>query len=124
MARDQIRGTAIRFFVIALSASANAAEVRAVYSPAQYLKNFALSVCLSEAYKSDELVKDSRAAAGAYLELGSLPFEAYEDVAALGRTFLARDYRGISGQPLMLMKCIDFFHSQELDRLTQRYIKK
>ncbi|HEY1545433.1 MAG TPA: T6SS amidase immunity protein Tai4 family protein [Xanthobacteraceae bacterium] len=116
--------TAILFFVVSFTAGASAADVRAAYSPAQYLKNFALSVCISEGYKSDEVVNDSRAAAGGYLELGSFPFEAYEDVATLGRTFLAKEYRGVSGQHLTLMKCIDFFHSQELDQLTKRYIKK
>jgi hypothetical protein len=59
------------------------------YSPGEYLKNFALSVCISDGYKSDEVVKDSLAAAGGYLELGSFPIEAYEEAAALGKKFLA-----------------------------------
>jgi hypothetical protein len=107
-----------------LPAGAKDAHVRVEYSPIQYLKNFALSTCIAGGYKSDDVVKDSNAAAGGYLELGSFPFEAYEEAASLGKTFLAKDYQGKSGEQLTLMKCIDFFHSKELDRLARRYGKK
>jgi len=69
-------------------------------------------------------VKDSLAAAGAYSELGSLPFEAYEAAETLAKQFLAKKYNSISGEQLTLMKCIDFFHSKELDRLVRRYYGK
>jgi Type VI secretion system (T6SS), amidase immunity protein len=106
-----------------LLADAEVAAVRVPYSPIQYLKNFALSTCIADGYKSDEVVKDSSAAAGGYLELGRLPFEAYEEAAALGKKFLAKDYQSISGDKLTLMKCIDFFHSKELDQLAKKYGK-
>jgi hypothetical protein len=107
-----------------LLADGEAADVRVEYSPIQYLKNFALSTCIADGYKSDEVVKDGSAAAGGYLELGSFPFEAYEEVASLGRKFLAKEYLSISGEKLTLMKCIDFFHSKELDQLAKKYGKK
>lgn len=97
---------------------------RHAYSPAQYLKNFALSACIAEGYGAEEVKKDGNAAAGGYLELGSLPFAAHEEAAALGKRFLARDYRGKSGEKLTLMKCIDLFHSEELDRLARKYGKR
>jgi Type VI secretion system (T6SS), amidase immunity protein len=115
---------AIAFLLASLPADAKDANTRVGYSPIQYLKNFALSTCIADGYKSDDVVKDSTAAAGGYLELGSFPFEAYEQTAALGKTFLAKDYQGKSGEQLTLMKCIDFFHSKELDRLAKRYGKK
>ena len=114
----------IAFLLASLPADAKDASVRVEYSPIQYLKNFALSTCIADGYKSDDVVKDSTAAAGGYLELGSFPFEAYEAAAALGKTFLAKDYQGKSDEQLILVKCIDFFHSKELDRLAKRYSKK
>jgi hypothetical protein len=115
---------AIAFLVVPLLADAKVANVRVEYSPIQYLKNFALSTCIADGYKSDEVVKDSSAAAGGYLELGRFPFEAYEAAALLGKKFLAKDYQSISGEQLTLMKCIDFFHSKELDQLARKYGKK
>jgi hypothetical protein len=116
---------AIAFLVVLpLLADAKAAEVRVAYSPIQYLKNFALSTCIADGYKSDEVAKDSSAAAGGYLELGRFPFEAYEEAALLGKKFLAKDYQGKSGEQLTLMKCIDFFHSKELDQMARKYGKK
>jgi len=99
-------------------------EVRVAYSPVEYLKNFALSVCLSDGYTAKDVVKDSLAAAGAYSELGSLPFEAYENTETLAKQFLAKNYNSISGEQLTLMKCIDLFHSKELDRLARKYYGK
>jgi Type VI secretion system (T6SS), amidase immunity protein len=115
---------AVALLLAPLPAGAKDAHTRVEYSPIQYLKNFALSTCIADGFTSDDVVKDSTAAAGGYLELGSFPFEAYEAAAALGKTFLAKDYQGKSGEQLTLMKCIDLFHSKELDRLAKRYGKK
>jgi hypothetical protein len=115
---------AIAFLLAPLVADAKVDQARVEYSPIQYLKNFALSACIADGYKSDEVVKDSRAAAGGYLELGSFPFDAYEAAASLGKTFLAKDYQGKSGEQITLMKCIDLFHSKELDRLAKKYGKR
>ena len=67
------------------------------YSAAEYLKNFALSVCISHGYQSDEVVKDSSAAAGGYFQRGSLPIEAYEEAEALAKGFLSKEYVGMHG---------------------------
>ena len=114
----------IAFLAAPLVVDAKDANVRVEYSPAQYLKNFALSACIADGYKSDEVMKDSKAAAGGYLELGSLPYEAHEAATLLGRKFLAKEYRSVSGEKLILMKCIDFFHSRELEQLAKKYSKK
>lgn len=94
------------------------------YSAAENLRNFALSVCISDGYQSEEVVKDSRAAAGGYLELGGFPIEAYEEAASLGKKFLAKDYRGKRGEKLTLMKCIDLIHSKELEQIIRKYSKQ
>jgi hypothetical protein len=119
------RAVAVAAFLFApLLAGAGAADARVEYSPTQYLKNFALSVCIADGYRSTEVVHDGLAAAGGYLELGSLPFEAYEEAESLGKQFLAKEYKSPSGEQLTLMKCIDFFHSKELDELARKYYKK
>jgi hypothetical protein len=107
-----------------LVAAADDDPGRVHYSPVQYLKNFALSACIAEGYSDGEVKKDANAAAGGYLELGHFAFEAYEEAAALGKTFLAKQYRGKHGEKLTLMKCIDLFHSPELDRLAKKYSGK
>lgn len=58
------------FLVMPSIVDAEDTGIRVKYSAAEYLKNFALSVCISDGYKSDEVVKDSLHAAGGYLELG------------------------------------------------------
>jgi hypothetical protein len=124
------KGVAAIAFLVALLlvdakvVDAMAANARVEYSASQYLKNFALSACIAQAYKSDEVVKDSRAAADGYLQLGSFPYEAHEEAAALARKFLAKDYQSYSGAKLVLMKCIDLFNSKELDRLAKKYLRK
>ena len=114
----------VTLIVASMPARANAGEARVAYSPVQYLKNFALSVCISDGYASKDLVKDSLAAAGAYSELGSLPFEAYENAETLAKQLLTKTYTSKSGEQLTLMKCIDLFHSKELDRLARTYVGK
>jgi Type VI secretion system (T6SS), amidase immunity protein len=115
---------AIAFLVAPLLVDAHAANTRVEYSAIQYLKNFALSACIAQGYTADEVVKDSRAAAGGYLELGSFSLEASMEAAALAKTFLAKDYEGKHGDKLTLMKCIDLFHSKELDQLARKHSKK
>ena len=114
----------LAFLVALVLVDAKAADGRVEYSPIRYLKNFALSTCTAEGFKSDEEVKESSAAAGGYSELGSLPIEAYEEAALPGKKFLAKDYQSSSGEKLTLMKCIDFLHSKELDQLAKAYRKK
>jgi hypothetical protein len=115
---------ALAFLATPSIVGAEDTDVAVHYSAAEYLRNFALSVCISDGYKSEEVVKDSLAAAGGYLELGGFPIEAYEEAEALGKTFLAKDYKSKRGETLTLMKCIDFFHSKELEQLIKKYNKK
>ncbi len=97
------------------------APTRKHYTPIQYLKNYALSSCIADGYQSKEVVDDAIAAANGYKELGSLDIDAYNEVAALSRVYLSKNYMSQSGEKLIIMKCIDFFHSKELDRVARKY---
>lgn len=94
------------------------------YTPIQYLKNYALSSCIADGYQSKDVVNDASAGANGYMELGSLGIDAYHEAAVLGRKFLAKEYLSKSGEKLILMKCIDFYHSKELDRVARKYANK
>lgn len=113
------------FCALALaSAACHADEVgRHRYTPVQHLKNYALSACLADGYQSAEVVGDATASANGYKELGSLDIDAYNEALVLVRKYLARTYPSQSGEKLVLMKCIDLFHSRELDRLARKHAR-
>jgi Type VI secretion system (T6SS), amidase immunity protein len=119
----------VGFFVLLLSlatgqvvASDSAAPVR--YSETDLLKNWALARCLSRAFPGSPLEPDAAAAAAGYLERGSVDAAAYEEIVKLADQFLRRTYSSQFGQPLQTMKCIDLFHSPELDRVAKRHVKR
>lgn len=96
------------------------AEVKK-YTPVQYLKNYALCTCIADGFQSSEVVKDASAGARGYLEFGDLPLEAHTEATLLGREFLEKDYKSMTGEALVLMKCIDFYNSKALDELAKKY---
>ena len=121
MASQMSAAIALLTFVITAS-TAQAVPPKA--SPAEDFMNYALSTCVADGYKSEEVVKDAAASARGYLELGGFPLEAHTEATVLGREFLKRDYQSGSGQPLVLMKCLDFYHSKELASLVRKYSKR
>ena len=107
---------------LVLSATCYADDsTRKHYTPVQYLKNYALSACIADGYQSKDVVNDAVAAANGYKELGSLDIDAYNEVAVLVPKFLSKNYMSQNGEKLIVMKCIDFFHSKELDRIARKY---
>ena len=94
---------------------------RQYYTPVQYLKNYALSACIADGYEAADVIRDASAGANGYMELGSLDIEAYNEALLLGRKFLAKEYMSKRGEKLIIMKCIDLFHSKELDQLARKY---
>ncbi|CAO95668.1 T6SS amidase immunity protein Tai4 family protein [Erwinia tasmaniensis] len=97
------------------------AGAKAAYTPSQYLKNYALSTCISQGYQSKEVKEDAAAAARGYLEFGDYSLAAHTAVRNLGKAFLAKEYTSQSGQPMTLAKCIDFYHSEQLDKLVKQF---
>ncbi|CCG88432.1 T6SS amidase immunity protein Tai4 family protein [Erwinia piriflorinigrans] len=106
--------------VVALLFSVQAGAKEA-YTPGQYLKNYALSTCVSQGYQSKEVKDDAAAAARGYLEFGDYSLAAHTAVRKLGKDFLAKQYISQSGEPMTLAKCIDFYHSKQLDNLVKQF---
>ncbi|MFT4171044.1 MAG: T6SS amidase immunity protein Tai4 family protein [Rhodocyclaceae bacterium] len=96
------------------------------YSQKTLLKNWALSVCLAGVAKDEWHREDANASASAYLEFGRQPIEAYEELRDLASKYEARIYSHSSSvkSELNTMKCIDLFHSKELNALATQWVKK
>jgi hypothetical protein len=88
------------------------------------LKDWALARCLAVVYEDGATKADANATAGAYLERGTLPFEAYEAIERLIEQYAKRSYSGMSKSSFNTMKCIDLFHSAELERLASKLAKE
>jgi hypothetical protein len=84
------------------------------------LKDWALSRCLARSFADAETKNDANATAGAYLERGQQPIEAYEAIERLVEEYANRTYTGSSGSSFNTMKCIDLFHSAELELLSSK----
>lgn len=100
----------------------------ATYSQQLLLKNWALSICLANISSDEKAIKDASATASAYLEFGKQDLEAYDELRVLVKKYANLKYgaKPDLGQPppeLNTMKCIDLFHSKELDALTRRLAK-
>ncbi|MFA8328327.1 T6SS amidase immunity protein Tai4 family protein [Burkholderia ubonensis] len=93
------------------------------YSQKTLLKNWALSVCLAQVAHDARDRDDANAAASAYLEFGHQPIEAYDALRRLAQRYANRKYGGSIPASFNTMKCIDLFHSQELDTLADRLAK-
>ncbi len=106
---------------VAIAATLNVnAATEIDYSPAEYLKNYALSVCIAEGYSAKEVKNDAAAARG-YMEFGDYSLEAHTAVRALAKEFLAKPYDSMSGEPMTMAKCIDLVHSQALQAIIKKY---
>ena len=113
----------LALWLLATHASAQAGKA-SVYSPPQQLRNYALSVCLANAFPNSPEGKDAAAAAAGYLELGTGPLDAYGAIVQLAREFLARPYAGQANVSFQTMKCIDLYNSPDLTRLVRKYTTK
>lgn len=92
------------------------------YSSETIFKNYALSTCLADAFDDAKLRKDASATAAGFLEFGTGPIEAYTEATLMGRDFLKKKYDGKVSVDFNTKKCIDFYHSEELNRLVEKYI--
>jgi len=93
------------------------------YSQKALLKNWALSRCLAQVYADSTTKDDANATAAAYLEFGRQPMEAYEAATRLIDQYARRSYSGSVKSNFNTMKCIDLFHSVELERLASKFSK-
>ncbi|AKJ31964.1 T6SS amidase immunity protein Tai4 family protein [Caldimonas brevitalea] len=93
------------------------------YNQKTLLKNWALSVCLAKISKDPAAKADANATASAYLEFGQQPIEAYDALRDLADRYANRKYGGAVESEFNTMKCIDLFHSKELDQLASKLAK-
>jgi methionine-rich copper-binding protein CopC len=99
------------------------APMTASYSQQDLLKNWALSTCLAIVATDPALRADANATAGAYMEFGHQAPEAYAALRELAENFAARRYSGSVEGRFDTMKCIDLFHSRELNSLAAKLAK-
>lgn len=93
------------------------------YSQKTLLKNWALSICLAQVAQDERTAKDAGSTAGAYLEFGKQDLAVYDDLRALVAKYVALKYGGSVSSEFNTMKCIDLFHSKELDQVTSKAVK-
>lgn len=94
------------------------------YSQKTLLKNWALSVCLAAVAKDAATRDDANATASGYLEFGRQGIEAYDALRELAHEYANRKYGGSIKSEFNTMKCIDLFHSKDLDRLVTKLVRK
>lgn len=87
-------------------------------------KNYALSSCISYGFDEASAKEAASAAARGYFELGDLPVEAHSEAAMLSKEFLKQEYKSKHNANLSLMKCIDFYQSQELHNIYLQHASK
>ena len=87
------------------------------------MKNWALSICFARIAKDEQTKKDAGNTARAYLENSQQDVEDFEKIGKLIDKYLALEYGGSVKSDYNTMKCIDLFHSKELDKLTTSLVK-
>lgn len=120
-----------------LMSSGNAKDAAALNSPqagarthAQNYKDMVLATCLANAYKGDPgAATDAGSSVSALRDWTVYDLEKSPDaVKALVDSYLARDYRHPLAEPeakgvrFDFLKCLDMYHSKELDALARRVV--
>ncbi|AKJ31978.1 hypothetical protein AAW51_5287 [Caldimonas brevitalea] len=82
-----------------------------------------MSRCFAQAFPETAVKDDANDTASGYLEYGNQPIEAYNELDILVGKYVARKYAGVAKSDFNTMKCIDLFHSKELDQLASKLAK-
>lgn len=113
------------FFILSVFNS-----VYANISPKDSLKNYALLACISNSIDKDnkyeDVVKPLNVAADFYFQNGKLPIEAYTESVILAKKIINSSLKNnidIHGDSLVVVDCINFLNSQELEDIFQKYNK-
>ncbi len=93
------------------------------YSQKQLLKNWALSICFYGITKDQATKDDASSTASAYIEFGHQQMQVYHELGKLVKEFIAKKYDGSIPSDFNTMKCIDLYHSKELDQLVNKLLK-
>ncbi|SMC18529.1 Type VI secretion system (T6SS), amidase immunity protein [Andreprevotia lacus DSM 23236] len=96
------------------------------YTQREMLKNWALSVCIAMSWDKkgvDKVADDAGGTASGYFEYSNAPDAAFDEVRKLASKYAHLEYGGSIPGEFNTMKCIDLFHSDELDRVVKKYVK-
>ena len=99
-------------------------------SYAQNYKDMVLVTCITNAYASDKnAAKDAGSSVSALIDWTEYDFDKSPDaVKSLVNRYLSRDYFNplveseMKGVKFDMLKCLDMYHSKELDTLTQKLV--
>jgi hypothetical protein len=119
------------FFILATALSAFTAACTPVNKPQEVnlsaedkaLKNWVLSYCFASTLEPGAAKQDALNTAGAYLQAGNQPIEAYEKATEMINTYLAKSYEGVTPGAFNTKKCIDLYQSHELELLVHEHRK-
>jgi Type VI secretion system (T6SS), amidase immunity protein len=76
---------------------------------------YAVSYCLSKAYKGSEFSRDAKLMSGSYIQNGSYGIDVYESIREFVDTYTKQKYMSKHGNNLDIMQCIDLSGSSELN---------
>ena len=96
------------------------------YTQQELLKNWAFSFCTGIVWSKkgvDQVSDDGYKTASAYLEYSNAPETAFDSLRKLAEKYAHMAYDGSVAGEFNTMKCIDLFHSQELDKTVKQYAK-
>ncbi|MCL2076593.1 MAG: type VI secretion system amidase immunity protein Tai4 [Betaproteobacteria bacterium] len=89
-------------------------------------KDRALAYCVSQAYKDSPAGLDAQKTGAIYIEMTSYDLDVDSKMFDLIDKYLRRDYslpiEGYVDAEFALLKCIDMYHSRELDDLVRKYV--
>ncbi len=118
--------TAARSALVLLASALSAA---AVVVPARadevaIFRDWVRARCIAAAAGDAGFGKDAAASAGAYVERGSLPAEAYEAGEAAITTALAKPLTGSVPVRFDTLKCLELAASRDIGRLAKRSARR
>jgi len=91
------------------------------------LKNYAFCQCFSSVYRTNKDVLLQDGSLSAYFQTGHYEIQAYERIDSLAKIYSKRVYKNFDNHNLGMMKCLDFYNSQELKRTIiklNKYLKR
>lgn len=123
-------GSIFAALVLCSSAFAGESAITAVgRSNGVNYKDRALAFCIAEAYKGTPASEDAAKTVSAYLEWTYYDFKNGDPaVDQLVEKYLRRDYsnpmEGYVGARFDLLRCLDMYHSEELDAQVRKYVAR
>jgi hypothetical protein len=113
---------------LSLPAVAGESTITAVSrTNAQNYKDRALALCVAEAYKGSPAGDDASITTSAFIEWTYYDLDKGNPATdRLVQKYLRRDYtnpiEGYAGAEFKLLKCLDMYHSEELDDQVRKYV--